>query len=59
LSGTPKVFLNSAEFRDKAFKERDNTKLMENIHRYFTELDQTMLVRKDFSEEESETPAEN
>lgn len=52
---------HSAEFRDKAFKERDNTKLMENIHRYFTELDQNMLVRKDFSEEEAvtETPTES
>lgn len=48
----------SAEFRDKAFKERDNSILMDNIHRYFSELDQTMLVQKDFSEEESENSSE-
>lgn len=50
----------SAEFRDKAFKERDNNKLMENIHNYFGEIDPTMLVQKDFSEEENlDTPTES
>ncbi len=43
---------HSAEFRDKAFKERDNAKLMENIHRYFGELDPNQSVQKDFSEDE-------
>jgi tRNA-dihydrouridine synthase B len=49
----------SAEFRDKAFKERDNTVLMENIHRYFSELDQSKLVQKDFSEDEDQEMTES
>ena len=48
----------SAEFRDKAFKERDNAKLMENIHQYFSELDPNRLVQKDFSEDEESSTEE-
>ena len=37
----------SAEFRDRAFKERDNIKLMENIHNYFNTLDPNDIRKKE------------
>lgn len=37
----------SAEFRDKAFKERDNTILMQKIHEYFKNQDLTKPVERD------------
>ena len=44
---------HSSEFRDRAFKERDNQKFMESIHQYFSELDPNKVIQKDFSEEET------
>lgn len=46
---------NSAEFRDRAFKERDNQKFMESIHTYFAGLDHSRIIIKDFSEDDQLT----
>lgn len=50
---------HSAEFRDRAFKERDNAILMEGIHNYFNSLDPTMRVERVESSEESEDTMES
>jgi tRNA-dihydrouridine synthase B len=37
----------SAEFRDSAFKERDNAKLMEHIHRFFQSVDPAFIPQRE------------